>query len=138
MLRDFDYVRAGSVNEGCALLAGNEGGAILAGGTDLLVNIRNNVVSPRLLVDLKGIDELSRLSFDGGVRIGANVPLNAIAENSVIREGYSALGEAAGSVGSYQVRNRATLAGNQAGPRHPGRDPGKHIAWNTKNEDLIP
>jgi len=62
MLRGFDYVRAGSVNEGCALLAGNEGGAILAGGIDLLVNIRNNVVSPRLLVDLKGIDELSRLS----------------------------------------------------------------------------
>ncbi len=112
MLGNFDYVRAGSVEHGCALLAGNEGARILAGGTDLLVNIRNRLISPKLLVDFKGIDELNTISHSDGLRIGATVPLNVIAENALIRRDYSALAAAAGAVGSYQVRNRATLAGN--------------------------
>ncbi len=112
MLGDFDYVRAGSVEEACALLAENEGARILAGGTDLLVNVRNRIISPALLVDIKGIPELGELSLEDGMRIGAAVPLNVVAENKKIREIYPALAEAAGAVGSYQVRNRATLAGN--------------------------
>ncbi len=112
MLGDFDYVRAGSVEEACALLAENEGARILAGGTDLLVNVRNRIISPALLVDIKGIPELGELSLEDGMRIGAAVPLNVVAENNKIRKGYPALAEAAGAVGSYQVRNRATLAGN--------------------------
>ena len=112
MLGNFDYARAGSVEEGCSLLAGNEGAAVLAGGTDLLVNVRNGISPPKLLVDIKGIAELGRISEEDGIRIGAAVPLNVVAENNKIRKGYPALATAAGAVGSYQVRNRATLAGN--------------------------
>lgn len=112
MLGGFDYVRAGSVEEGCSLLAENGDAAVLAGGTDLLVNIRNRLVSPKLLVDLKGIEELSGLALDGGLRIGANLPLNVVAEDPRIRGGCRALAEAAEAIGSYQIRNRATIAGN--------------------------
>jgi len=112
MLGNFDYVRAESVDEGCALLAENEGARVLAGGTDLLINIRNGLIFPKLLIDLKGIVELGQISVDGGIRIGANVPLNVVAENTAIRRDYSALAAAAGMIGSYQIRNRATLAGN--------------------------
>ncbi len=112
MLGNFDYVRAESVEHGCALLARTPGAAVLAGGTDLLVNIRNKAISPTLLVDFKGINEMGGIAFTDGVRIGANVPLNAIAEDQRIKTAYHALFEAATAVATYQVRNRATLAGN--------------------------
>ena len=117
MIGTFDYVRVSSVKEGCALIAAHNGGAVaLAGGTDLLVNIRNTGRSPDLLVDFKDVAKMNQLVADEtiGVSIGACVPLNVIADNRVINEHYRALAEAASSVGSYQVRNRATLGGNIA------------------------
>jgi len=117
MIGTFDYVRVSSVKEGCALIVAHNGSAMaLAGGTDLLVNIRNGVRSPDLLVDFKDVAKMNQLVTDEttGVKIGACVPLNVIADNRVINEHYRALAEAARSVGSYQVRNRATLGGNIA------------------------
>lgn len=113
MLGAFDYVRARSVEEACSLLATSESASVLAGGTDLLVEIRNGLRVPKLLVDIKSIDELSRLDTDGPeMAIGAAVPLNTIAEHRAIRDALPALAEAALSIGTYQLRNRATLAGN--------------------------
>ncbi len=113
MLGNFDYIRAETVEHGCALLARTPGAAVLAGGTDLLVNIRNKAISPPLLVDFKGIAALNAISHNAdGTAIGAAVPLNAIAEDQRIRTAYQALFEAATAVATYQVRNRATLIGN--------------------------
>lgn len=115
MLGSFKYVRASSIEQGCSLLAELDGqAAVLAGGTDLLVNIRNGIQAPRLLVDFKRINSLAQIRADeqGSVVIGASVPLNALLENKTIWRQYRALAEAAQSVGTYQVRNRATLAGN--------------------------
>ena len=117
MIGTFDYVRVGSIEEGCALLAAGNGEAVaLAGGTDLLVNIRNTGKPPDLLVDFKQVEQMNDLvtDSDAGVKIGACVPLNVIADNKVINNRYTALAQAARSVGSYQVRNRATLGGNIA------------------------
>ena len=117
MIGVFDYVRVSSVEERCALIAAHNGAAVaLAGGTDLLVNIRNTGRSPDLLVDFKDVAKMNQLVTDEtvGVKIGTCVPLNVIADNKVINEHYRALAEAARSVGSYQVRNRATLGGNIA------------------------
>ena len=117
MIGTFDYVRVGSIKEGCELLAARNGGAVaLAGGTDLLVSIRNTGRSPDLLVDFKDVAQLNRLvtDNDAGAMIGACVPLNVIADNTVINDRFTALAAAARSVGSYQVRNRATLGGNIA------------------------
>ena len=114
MLGAFEYVRARSVEEACRLLAEADADAlILAGGTDLLVEIRNGLRSPKLLIDIKGIDELAHFQVDGPeVIIGASVPLNVLAEHRAIRISLRALADAAFSIGTYQLRNRATLAGN--------------------------
>ena len=117
MIGTFEYVRVGSIKEGCDLLAAQDKRAVaLAGGTDLLVNIRNTGKSPDLLVDFKQVGQMNDLvaDSDAGVKIGACVPLNVIADNRVINERYAALAQAARSVGSYQVRNRASLGGNIA------------------------
>jgi xanthine dehydrogenase FAD-binding subunit len=114
VLGAFDYVRAHSVDGACDLLAEAGGDAsILAGGTDLLVEIRNGLRSPKLLLDVKSIDELARFEVDGPeVIIGAAVPLNVLVEHRAIRTSLPALADAAFSVGTYQIRNRATLTGN--------------------------
>lgn len=115
MIGSFEYVRTGSIDQGCSLLAEYDGQAVvLAGGTDLLVNIRSGIQAPQLLVDFKRINSLAqiRANEQGGVVIGAAVPLNALLENETIWQQYRALAEAAQSMGTYQVRNRATLAGN--------------------------
>ena len=99
MLGAFDYVRARSVEEACGLLAESEDASVLAGGTDLLVEIRNGLRAPKLLVDVKSIDELSRLDLDGPeVVIGAAVPLNRLVEHRGIRDSLPALADAALSI----------------------------------------
>ena len=114
VLGDFEYKKARSLEEACRWLAASEGdGAVLAGGTDLLVDIRNGLRSPTLLVDCKGIDALRRFDTDKTRSIiGASVPLNRLIEHRDFRSAYPALADAAASIGTYQIRNRATLAGN--------------------------
>jgi len=112
MIGEFEYVRVDSITEGCSFLAEHAGSAaVLAGGTDLLVNIRNGTASPSLLVDFKRIEELKAFFPDKGI-IGSSVLLNRITEDRIVRDRYRGLAEAVQDVGSYQIRNRATLAGN--------------------------
>jgi len=113
VLGGFDYVHPRSTEDACRLLAETADARILAGGTDLLVEIRNGLRAPSLLVDVKRIDELACLDTDGTEWIvGATVPLNVLAERRAIRDALPALADAAVSIGTYQLRNRATLAGN--------------------------
>lgn len=114
MLGNFEYKRIRSIEEGCQILAEAAGdAAVLAGGTDLLVEIRNGLKSPALLVDCKGLDELSAFNVnESGSTIGASVPLNQLIEHRGFRTTYPALADALASIGTYQLRNRATLAGN--------------------------
>ena len=114
MTEAFGYVRAATVDEALAALAEDDGGSsLLAGGTDLLVDIRNGVRAPRRLIDIKGIEALHELRVDRqGIRIGAAVPLNRLAELPAIRESIPALATAALAIGTYQIRNRGTLVGN--------------------------
>jgi len=111
----FEYVSARTVDEVCCRL-GDAGpsGRPLAGGTDLLVDIRNGAARPALLVDIKrlpGFDSL-RVGPSGEIKIGAGVSLNRIAEEPEIRRRYPGLAASAVAVGTYPVRNRATLVGN--------------------------
>jgi carbon-monoxide dehydrogenase medium subunit len=113
VLGGFDYVRPRSTEDACRHLAEAKSARVLAGGTDLLVEIRNGLRSPALLVDVKQIDELAGLDTDGPEWvIGAAVPLNVLAERRAIRDALPALADAVASIGTYQLRNRATLAGN--------------------------
>jgi carbon-monoxide dehydrogenase medium subunit len=86
----------------------------LAGGTDLVVGVRTGRIVPRMLVDLKRITDLTRgiASTDGRVSIAAPTTMTDIIGNELIRRHFPALVQAAATVGSVQIRNRATLTGN--------------------------
>src|SRR3954471_8509619 len=100
-----------------ALAALAEGGAAarpLVGGTDLLVGLRHHTVEPEVLVDLKGVTDLPEPIEVGedGVRIGATYTLGELVAHPVVQEWYPALVEAALTVGSVAIRNRASLVAN--------------------------
>jgi len=86
----------------------------LGGGTDLLVAIAEQIVEPRILVDLRGIAESDGISIvdAGGVRIGASTRIATIADHPLIRERYRALADACGLVGTPALREMGTLGGN--------------------------
>lgn len=114
-MRAFAYQRPTSLADALALLAVDDGSARpLAGGTDLIIRLRDGTLRPRTVVDVKGIAELSRgISVeDGWLRIGARTTMTDLLRDDRIRRDYTALAEAAAYVGSVQIRNRATLAGN--------------------------
>jgi len=115
LLPAFRYVRPGNLDEAvAALAAGGDAAAVLAGGTDLLVSMRQGLVTPATLVSIRGLAELEGISLDGTdtLQIGAGVALTDLAEHPVILKRYPALAQAARSVGSRHVRNMATLGGN--------------------------
>ena len=114
-MRAFAYERPVSLGDATALLVAHGLDARpLAGGTDLIIRLRDGSMLPRVVIDLKGIAELDGEIRDGGDRlvIGALTTMTDIAADERIRRDFTALAEAAAVVGSVQIRNRATLAGN--------------------------
>ena len=94
-------------------LAAQGGGQYLAGGTDLLVNLRRGHGEPAVLVDLTNIAELGGLSCDTqGARIGGGVTLAALGASASVRERYAAIAEAAEAIAGPSHRNLATVGGN--------------------------
>jgi len=115
VLSEFEYVKPRTVEEAFTYLERKGSRTrVLAGGTDLLVDLRRSSEGPDYLIDIKGIEETKRLDFTLGVGlfVGASVSVNQVANSEIIQEKYQALGQAAHTLGSYQVRNRATLVGN--------------------------
>lgn len=115
MMTSFDYFAPKTIRSAFDLLEYFGAGArVLAGGTDLLVRIRSGRVEPTVVIDLKGISELcARVEIlDVGVEIGALTTMAELQHHPTIGRYFPALMEAASSVGSVQIRNRATLAGN--------------------------
>ncbi len=114
MLSQFDYVKPLVLDEALDLLSRGDDTYILAGGTDLLIMLRHNLIDARHLVDIKAIPELNVFSYrEGqGLEIGANVVVNTLVDSEIVKEKYGALHQAASCLASYQLRNRATLVGN--------------------------
>ena len=83
-----------------------------SGGTDLYPNMKRRQFEPQFLIALKGIEELSRIEIKNGIRIGAGVSLDNVANHPFIQEHYTALSTAAGLVSSPQLRKMGTLGGN--------------------------
>jgi xanthine dehydrogenase YagS FAD-binding subunit len=87
--------------------------AVVGGGSDLLGMVKERLIMPDVLVNLKTIQGLDRVEARGqGLKIGGLVTLDAVNRHPVIHSRYSVLAEAAGSVGTPQIRNAGTLAGN--------------------------
>jgi aerobic carbon-monoxide dehydrogenase medium subunit len=96
------------------LLAGEPGLAkVLAGGTDLLVQMRTDIVTPDLIVDIKGIEEVRTITQEGGgFRVGAAVTGAELEENEAFAKAWPGVLEGANLIGSTQVQGRASLGGN--------------------------
>jgi len=114
-MRPFEYERPTDLEVAVGLLAEQAPDArLLAGGTDLIIRLRDGSLRPRIVIDVKRIAELDERidERDGDLAIGARTTMTAIAADERIRRDYRALAEAAAVVGAVQIRNRATLAGN--------------------------
>ena len=114
-LPEFDYVKPDSLVQASRLLAEHGGEARpLMGGTDLFVRMRNRDLRPQILVDLKHLPGMRDVVYDGGagLTVGAAVTMNRLARHPAVQAHYPLLAEAANSVASYQLRNRATVGGN--------------------------
>lgn len=111
---DLDYARPGTLAEACDMLARAGGGAqVLAGGTDLVGWMRDELVAPRLLVDIKRIPGLADVFVRGdSLVVGALVTFSRLLECVVVRQHFPLIREVAGRMASAGIRNRATLAGN--------------------------
>ncbi|RMH59988.1 MAG: xanthine dehydrogenase family protein subunit M [Candidatus Hydrogenedentota bacterium] len=115
MIREFSYQAPRKQKELLDILASErENARVLAGGTDLLVNIRLGLQHPRIVVDIKKIREHTAIRFDEkeGLSIGAAVTINEVMENRDVQKHFPALVEAAKVLASHQLRNRATVIGN--------------------------
>lgn len=109
------YRRPGTLDEALAALEqAADHGRVLVGGTDLLVGVRRQPLSPLVLVDIKGATDLPAAIEDRGnnIRIGPTASMAALVANDRIRTCFPALIAAANVVGSIAIRNRATLIGN--------------------------
>ena len=114
-MRAFEYAAPKTKEQAVGLLASNWGQAeLLAGGTDLLALMKDDVVSPRRLVNVKQIEGMDGISYNarGGLRIGGLVRIADFADNADVRKNYATLARAADDAASPQIRNTATMAGN--------------------------
>ncbi|MBP7264217.1 MAG: FAD binding domain-containing protein [Spirochaetia bacterium] len=114
MLHPFRYLAPRSAQELAAMLADHASdGKILAGGTDLIPNIRNGVFKPAVVIDVKKLPDASSLRLGSdGLSLGPAVTVNDILRSKDARERYPVLCACAHELASHQVRNRATVAGN--------------------------
>ena len=111
-MKGYEYHKPQTVREAIDLMEGLENAKYIAGGTDVMVLIRQKKLAPARLISLRNIGDLNYMETEGGLRIGSAVTHNSIAKNDFIQRRYSALADAAKKVGSLQIRNVATMGGN--------------------------
>jgi carbon-monoxide dehydrogenase medium subunit len=113
----FEIFQPASLREASAIVKDKgPGGRFLAGGTDLVIAVKEKGFSPNYVVDLKRIPGLSgiREESDGSVAIGALTTMREVETSPVVLKKYPFLAQSAAEVGSIQIRNRATIGGNMA------------------------
>ena len=114
-MQAIDFIAPKTLSEAMSLMASNGDRArALAGGTDLLVQLRVGRRSPDLVVDVKEIPELSQIKYDAqsGLTIGAAAPCYRIYQDQAVAEAYPCLIDSASLIGSIQIQGRASIGGN--------------------------
>ncbi len=114
MTRPFEYLSPNSRTQAISLLGATWGNSeILAGGTDLLALMKDDVLAPKRLINIKSIKDIQGVSSNAqGLRIGALATLGDLADDENVKKNYPALAEAMLEAASPQIRNLATLGGN--------------------------
>jgi len=110
----FDYAAPESVAEAISLLSAHPDARLLAGGTDLLAQLRAGRRETHLVIDVKGISELNEISYDParGLTLGTAVPCYRVYQNPDIVRYFPSLAEVAGLIGGVQIQGRASIGGN--------------------------
>lgn len=114
-MHELHYEAPTSLDQAVSLLAtAGDDGRLLAGGTDLIIQMRAGIRQPGQVIDAKKIPELQTLSYDAqsGLRLGAALACCEIIDNPTVRQHYPGLVEAAGLIGSDQILARASVGGN--------------------------
>jgi CO/xanthine dehydrogenase FAD-binding subunit len=114
-LPEFDYIRPATLNEASEFLARHlDEARPFLGGTDVFVRMRDGHLAPQFLVDVKHLEGANDLSYDpqAGLYLGAAVNMNRVITAPEVQANYPLLAQACSSVASYQLRTRATIAGN--------------------------
>lgn len=114
-MQAFDYIPARTVDEAVSLLASKGDQArVLAGGTDLIVQVREGRRQLELIVDVKKIPDVNVLSYDpqNGLHLGAAVPCHRIYGDAIIAQAYPGLIDAFSLIGGIQIQGRASIGGN--------------------------
>ncbi len=112
-MRSFDYYRPATMPEARELLAQHgEDARIMAGGTALLILLKQRLFAPSVLVDIKGIRELDYITRTDTLHIGALATHRALEESQIVKDRYPVLAQAAHLVAHQKIRNKGTVAGN--------------------------
>jgi len=112
-IEDFNYHRPLSIKEACKLLEQFNNGAVIAGGTDILVEIKQGLRYHEDIISLTEIEDLKIINVNNDIlEIGAGVTHNMIALSPVVRKDFVAIAEAASKIGTEQIRNTGTIGGN--------------------------
>jgi CO/xanthine dehydrogenase FAD-binding subunit len=112
-MKKFEYFKPKSLEEALTLLAQyGEKAKLIAGGTDVIVMIKQKTMAPDVLISLQGIPGLDQIMFNGSLSIGPMVTHRIIEKSELIKKDFSALADAVSWLGSVQIRNVATIGGN--------------------------
>lgn len=117
MISDFTYLKPGSVKEALKMLAEHqEDCKVICGGQSLLIILRQGLVQPEYVVDIKGLKELNYITFDAkdGLKLGATTTHRTIEKSALLKDKYPVLVEMEEKLASIQVRNWGTIGGNLA------------------------
>ena len=146
ILPRFQFKEPETLKEAFEIAEQNRGDvAFIAGGTDLLVNMKKKVVGYKVIISLEKLPDLMVMKYSGekGLTMGAMTRISDLEDSPMIKEKYPALATAAGCLGSPQIRNRATVGGNICTARPAGDMIGPLIAYgatvrlvNSKGERL--
>jgi len=132
ILPRFQFLEPETFEEVQHLVEKNKGDAVLiAGGTDLLVNLKRKVIKAKVVISLEKISALKQIHYSQatGLILGSMVTVSELAETPVIREKFPLLATAANKIGSPQIRNRATVGGNICTARPAGDTIGPLTAY---------
>jgi carbon-monoxide dehydrogenase medium subunit len=132
-LPEFDYICPETLIEASDFLAQHAPEARpFLGGTDVFVRMRDGLLSPKYLVDVKRLPGMNELNFDpqSGLTIGAAVNMNRVIASPEVREHYPLLADACRLVASYQLRTRATIVGNICNASPAGDTLGASLVFN--------
>jgi carbon-monoxide dehydrogenase medium subunit len=112
-MKKFDYFKPKTLDEALTLFSKyGEKARLIAGGTDMIVMMKQKAIAADVLISLRGISGLDQIKFNGSLSIGPMVTHRAIEKSDIIRKNFSALADAADYLGSVQIRNVATIGGN--------------------------